>query len=102
MPRILELGSYMSNSPFWSAQIEQIYIDPKGEIILSPRVGDQKIYFGTLSDIHNKFNKLYTFYKHIVPAEGWDKYSVVDLRYKGQIICKLKKEKQKINKHLEL
>ena len=95
MPRILELGSYMSNSPFWSAQIEQIYVDPKGEIILSPRVGDHKIYFGTPSDIHNKFNKLYTFYKHLVPAEGWEKYSAVDLRYKDQIICKLKKKNKK-------
>lgn len=92
MGKILELGNYMSSDPFWSAQIEQIYVDSKGEIILSPRVGNHKIIFGELSDIDTKFNKLYTFYKHIVPAEGWDKYSSINLKYKDQIICKLNKK----------
>ena len=93
MPQILELGNYLSNDPFWSAQIEQIYVDAKGEIILSPRIGSHKIFFGDLTDIETKFNKLYTFYKHIIPAEGWDKYSSVDLKYKDRIICKLNRKK---------
>lgn len=93
MQGILELGNYMSNDPFWSAQIEQVYVDENGDIILSPRIGSHKIIFGDLKDIDNKFDKLYTFYKNIVPAEGWDKYSSVNLKYKGQIVCKLKKRK---------
>lgn len=93
MPKILELGTYLSNDPFWSAQIEQIYVDWKGEIILSPRIGSHSIIFGPPADIQTKFDKLYTFYKHIIPAEGWDKYSSVDLRYKDQIICKLNRKK---------
>lgn len=95
MGKMMELGNYMSNDPFWSAQIEQIYIDEKGEIILSPRIGNHKIIFGELTDIENKFDKLYTFYKHIVPAEGWDKYSSVNLKYKDQIICRTNKKNKK-------
>jgi cell division protein FtsQ len=93
--RMMELGNYLSSDPFWSAQIEQIYVDAKGEIILSPRIGNHKIIFGELTDIENKFNKLYTFYKHIVPAEGWDKYSAVNLKYKDQIICSTNNKKNK-------
>ena len=93
--RMMELGNYMSRDPFWSAQIEQIYVDENGEIILSPRIGNHKIIFGELTDIENKFNKLYTFYKHIVPAEGWDKYSAVNLKYKDQIICSTNNKKNK-------
>lgn len=95
MERIMLLGSYMSNDPFWNAQIEQIYIDNNGDVILSPRVGNHKIIFGDLKDISTKFNKLYTFYKNVVPAEGWDKYSTVNLKYKDQIVCKLKKKNNK-------
>ena len=94
MEKILELGNYMGNDPFWSAQIEQIYVDAAGDVILIPRVGDHTIIFGDLNDIDTKFNKLYTFYKNIVPAEGWEKYSSVNLKYKDQIICKLNKKKK--------
>lgn len=93
MGKVLELGNYMSNDPFWSAQIEHIYVEANGDIILTPRVGEHKIIFGDLNDIDTKFNKLYTFYKNIVPAEGWEKYSSVNLKYKDQIICKLNKKK---------
>lgn len=95
MQGILELGNYMGNDPFWSAQIEQIYVEEGGDVILSPRVGKHKIIFGDLKDIDTKFDKLYTFYKNIVPAEGWDKYSSVNLKYRDQIICKLKKNRKK-------
>ncbi len=94
MEKILELGNYMSSDPFWSAQIEQIYVDTHGDIILIPRIGDHKIIFGDLSNINTKFNKLYTFYKNIVQAEGWEKYSSINLKYKDQIICKLNKKKK--------
>lgn len=95
MDKIMELGNYLGSDPFWSAQIEQIYVDENGEILLAPRVGKHKIIFGDIKDIDEKFNKLYTFYKHIVPAEGWDKYSSVNLKYKDQIICKLKDKNYK-------
>ena len=90
---IMELGSYIDNHPFWSAQIEQIYINQNNDIQLATRVGDIEIILGDYKDYKEKLDKLYTFYKNIVPVEGWDKYSSVNLKYKGQIICKLKKRK---------
>ena len=94
MEKIMLLGSFLENDPFWNSQIEQIYVDSNGDIILSPRVGNHKIIFGDLKDIGHKFNKLYTFYKNIVPAEGWEKYHTVNLKYKDQIVCKLNKKKK--------
>ncbi len=94
MEQILQLGNYMSNDPFWSAQIEQVYVEQNGDIVLVPRVGNHKIIFGDLKDIDTKFDKLYTFYKNIAPAQGWEKYSSVNLKYKDQIVCKIKKHKK--------
>ena len=87
--KILEFGKFVEDNPFWSAQIEQIYIDNNGDILLSPRTGSQKIIFGDLNDIREKFRKLYAFYKDVVPEMGWDKYGTVNLKYKNQIVCKL-------------
>lgn len=92
---ILELGNFLTHDPFWNAQIEQIYIEEGGDIILCPRVGDHKIVFGDVKDMETKFNKLYTFYRNVIPAEGWDKYSTVNLKYRNQIVCKLKNNKKK-------
>lgn len=95
MSRILEMGAFLDKNPFWSAQIEQIYVDSNGDILLYPRVGNQKIIFGDLKDIEEKFGKLQAFYKTVVQEEGWDKYSSVNLKYKNQIVCKLNKKNKK-------
>lgn len=95
LTNIMEFGKYIDNHPFWSAQIEQIYIAENNDIQLATRVGDIKIIFGSTQDYKEKLDKLYTFYKNIIPSQGWDKYSSVNLKYKDQIICKLKNKKRK-------
>ena len=99
--KITEFGIYLEDNPFWNAMIEQIYVEKNGDIILSPKVGNFKIVFGDLNNIESKFNRLLAFYKNIAPNEGWNKYSVINLKYKGQIVCKIDKRykaKQNNNK----
>lgn len=99
MGQILQLGIFLDENPFWNAMIEQIYVDKTGDIILSCKVGNQQIIFGDPGNIEVKFNKLLAFYKNIAPQEGWDKYAIVNLKYKNQIVCKLNKN-NKANKTL--
>ncbi len=89
---IVEFGIFMEENPFWNAMIEQIYVEKNGDIVLSPKVGNYKIVFGDLKDIESKFHRLLAFYKNIAPHEGWDKYSVVNLKYRNQIVCKTDKK----------
>ena len=58
-----------------------------GQIISYTSVGDQKIIFGAIEDIDYKFAKLNAYYKQIVPAYGWEKYSTVNLKFSDQIVC---------------
>lgn len=81
------LALYIENNEYWSKQIEQINIE-NGDLILYTHIGEQKIIFGDTSDIEAKFRKLATFYKSIVPEVGWERYRIVNLKYKNQIICK--------------
>ena len=38
--KIMELGIFLNENPFWGAMIEQIYVAENGDIILSPKVGE--------------------------------------------------------------
>jgi cell division protein FtsQ len=80
--------SYINSSSFWSAQIDQIYVDRKDEIDLIPRVGNHTIHLGTFEDYRDKLRNLNAFYDKILPGVGWNKYSVINLEFRDQIVCK--------------
>lgn len=86
------LGTFIVNDKFWNGQIEQIHVstnkDKEYVIDLIPRVGDQMIHLGQVTDFENKLKRLMVFYKQAMPKVGWNKYSILNLEYKGQVICK--------------
>jgi cell division protein FtsQ len=85
--KLLKLGKFLADNPFWNAQIEQIYFQQNGDVAMYTRIGKQRIVFGDLDNIPQKFKKLYAFYKYVIPNAGWDKYSTVNLKFKKQIVC---------------
>jgi len=87
--KLLKLGKFLADNPFWNAQIEQIYFQQNGDVAMYTRVGKQRIVFGDLDNMQQKFKKLYAFYKYVIPNAGWDKYSTVNLKFKKQIVCTL-------------
>lgn len=95
-----EFGLYLNKEEFWNSMVEQIYIDEKGIVHLTPRVGEQEIIFGHLDNIEYKFRKLYVFYQEVIPVEGWEKYRSIDLQFSNQIVCK--KRDNNINKNLNI
>lgn len=86
LKQIKLLGEFIGENPFWMAQIEQVDINEGGTFDLIPKMGNQVIYFGSAEDYKEKFTKLLTFYKQIEAIAGWNKYSAIDLKYKGQVI----------------
>lgn len=93
--KIMELGIFLTENPFWDAMVEHIYISSNGDVLLSPKVGNFEINIGDLNNLDSKFSRLLAFYKNIAPHEGWEKYKAVNLKYKNQIICTLNKNKKK-------
>lgn len=82
-----DLINFINEDDFWRAQIAEIEIDAGGEITLWPQVTKQKIEFGSPKNIENKFKRLMVFYKEILPRNGWNSYSRVNLKYENQIVC---------------
>ncbi len=82
------LVNYINSDDFWAAHIDQIYVDSDNEIDLIPRVGNHTIHLGSAENFEGKLNILSTFYKKVLPEVGWNKYSVINLAFKDQIVCK--------------
>jgi cell division protein FtsQ len=85
---IYQLVSYINDDDFWSAQIDQIFVDDNNMIDLIPRVGNQRVHLGTIENFRGKLRNLEAFYDKVLPEVGWNKYSVINLEFKDQIVCK--------------
>ena len=85
--KIYDFAQYVNDHEFWNAQIAQVYVDSPNDVQLIPRVGSQVILLGSLDDYEKKLEKLKLFYEKALPAEGWNKYKMINLKYSKQIIC---------------
>jgi cell division protein FtsQ len=84
---LMEMIRSINENSFWRAQVAQLDMNSEGKITIYPQVTGQRIEFGRLEDIENKFKKLMIFYKEILPQRGWTKYRRVNLEYEGQVIA---------------
>ena len=83
----VEFVKYISNDPFWKAQLAQVEMDQNHDLVLLPQLGKQKILFGSPSQFYLKLKHLKRFYDEIIPKKGWNYYQKVDLRFDNQIVC---------------
>lgn len=81
------LAKYIYNNKLWHSQIEQIYVNKNKEIELIPKVGSHIILFGGIEDCKQKFRKLKALYQKGLNIEGWNKYKIINLKYKNQVVC---------------
>lgn len=93
LDEIYRISSYVCNDAFYDAQIVQVHYDSEDGFVLIPRVGAQKIIFGSADSeeqVKQKFEKLTTFYEDVIPYEGWEKYKSINLKFENQIVAKKK------------
>lgn len=84
--QVNEIAQFLKGNEFWDAQIEQIYVNEKSEIELIPRVGNHSILLGNTSNLKEKMDNLMIFYKEGAIKTGWNRYSMINLKYKDQVI----------------
>jgi cell division protein FtsQ len=88
LEKVIDLVNYMENSRTWKDKIVQITVCDGGELIMVPREGTERFHFGQPDEIQEKFRKMEKYYTAVVPAKGEKEYSVVNLEYEGQIVCR--------------
>jgi len=85
--KVYTLSTYVYENPFIDALTEQIFVD-KGDLIIIPKINNQKIVIGDNNNITEKFEKLTDFYVNGLNHIGWNNYQIINLKYKNQIVCK--------------
>ena len=84
---LYKFALFLQENDFWNDQVEQIFVHPDNEVELIPRVGNHRIMLGTFEGFEEKLDKLQLFYEQAIPKVGWEKYSIINLKYKNQIVC---------------
>ena len=92
---ILHFTKAVQNDSFFMAQTAQVNIAVNGDFELVPSVGDHLVLIGSVENIEDKLNRLYTFYKNVWVQSGLNAYQVIDCRFDNQIVA-LKKGMQPI------
>lgn len=96
LDQVLHIADIINASSKWKDKIGEINCIESGEFVIKPKEGREIFLFGHPEDIEDKFNKIQIYYERITADKGDDAYNLVDLRFKGQIVCKdTEKEKKK-------
>jgi len=84
---LLKMADFVNKNDFWRAQIEQVFVQANGELLLLPQVGDYLIEFGTPDDCAVKFRNLKAVYQQGFKNLGWNKYRTISVKYRNQVVC---------------
>jgi len=89
---IKRITQYIIADSFLTAQTAQVNITPQRTYEITPVVGDQVIRIGNADSLNQKFTRLLAFYKQVFSRVGFEKYSVIDVQYQGQVVAVRKGE----------
>ena len=79
-------ANFIINDPFWMSQVAQIEITAERKFEMIPVVGNHLVKLGDGENIAQKLRRLMIFYKQVLSKTGFDKYKLIDVQYKGQVV----------------
>jgi cell division protein FtsQ len=86
--KLLPFVLYVDDDDFWNAQIQQIFVEEDGDVLLIPLVGRHVIELGEMDNFPKKLDIMRAFYKQVLAKNNWDKYERVSLKYNNQVVAK--------------
>lgn len=84
---LLKMADFINKDDFWRAQIEQVFIQENGELLLVPQVGGYLIEFGTPEEYELKLRNLKAVYQQGFKNMGWNRYKTISVKYRNQVVC---------------
>ncbi len=85
--QIMALAQFIRRDTFWNAQVSQVIVRDDMQFEIVPVLGEHQIILGDTTDMQLKFDNLFAFYTNVLNEVGWEKYKVLDLSYKGQLVA---------------
>lgn len=85
--KIWTLANFLYHHAEYGDIFDQIHLTDKGDLVLIPKLGDYSVLVGDELDLETKFRNLWVFLDQGVRQVGWNVYSQISLKYRGQVIC---------------
>ncbi len=85
--RLYTLAMVLSGDAFFRNTFNQVYVNEQKEFELVPKKGNHIVLLGNTDDLEEKLGKLLVFYNKGLNEIGWNKYHVINIKYKNQVIC---------------
>jgi cell division protein FtsQ len=92
---VLFFAKTIQKDTFFMAQVAQVNIESNGTFQMVPTLGDHLVLLGTIDQLEDKLNRLFTFYKKVWVGSGTNAYQYIDCRFNHQVVA-LKKGMQPI------
>lgn len=90
--KLLTFVEHLEKDDFWRSEVVEVVVTtaPSGapEVTLIPRSGRFSVRFGRIEQVDEKLDKLLNFYRRGLAAEGWGRYSEIDIRFADQVVCR--------------
>lgn len=94
--RLMPLIDYVNADAARSELVTAIKLCDNGDVILIPPFRGHVINFGAPdADIANKFDRLTTMYRDILPVKGWDYYDTLSVKFRGQVVATQRRPRQR-------
>ena len=93
---MLPMLSFIKNDSTWNSLVSVVKVADNRDIIIVPMIKGHVINFGDTSLVENKFDRIKTIYKEVMPIKGWNYYDTISVKWKGQVVA-TKKDKKKTN-----
>ncbi len=85
--RLFDLATVLSSDPAFRNMFDQVYVNEQKEFELVPKKGNHIVLLGSTDDLQEKLGKLLVFYSKGLNEIGWNKYQIINIKYKNQVIC---------------
>ena len=85
---VIAMMDKISSDKRWKNFFVQYSVNSDGDLVLVPAQGQEFFLFGPPEDVTEKLERIEKYYQYILPSRGEGYYRTVNVKYKGQIICK--------------
>lgn len=87
LDEVKTMANYINNDPFWMSQVAQVDITADRKFEMVPLVGNHLVRLGDGENIPAKFKRLMIFYQQVLSKTGFDRYKLIDVQYRGQVVA---------------
>jgi cell division protein FtsQ len=85
--RLLPLLAYIAADSALNALVSTVIQQRNGDIVIMPTIRGHVINFGDTTNVADKFNRLTTFYRKVMPVKGWSYYDTVAVKWNDRVIA---------------